>query len=113
MLLLAGRWRLAAGTLSETRLLAGRWRLAAGDSPSVFAAGADEALGVDGGHAAGAGRGHRLAVGRIGGVACREDAGHAGLGGARGDLDVADVVGLELAPEELRVGVMADGDEEA
>src|SRR5205809_4310600 len=73
----------------------------------------EEALRVDRGHAARAGGGHRLAVARVLHVAAGEDAGEARLRRARPGHDVAALVHLELACEELRVGLVADGDEEA
>src|SRR5438093_3056295 len=73
----------------------------------------EEPLRVDRGHAARAGCGHRLAVARVLHVAAGKDAGHARLGGARPGDEVAALVHLELAREELRVGLVADRDEEA
>ena len=68
----------------------------------------EEALGVEGGGAAGAGRGDRLAVGVVDDVARGEDAGQVGPGGGRIDLEVALVVQVELALEELGARVVAD-----
>src|SRR5712664_1719702 len=53
---------------------------------SVDALGGEPALGVDGGHAAGAGGGDGLAIDRVGRVARGEHAGDAGLGRSRLDL---------------------------
>src|SRR4051812_5573581 len=65
-------------------------------------AGAEEPLGVDGGHAARASGSDGLAVDRIGRVAGGEDAVDAGARGARLHLEIADRVHLELPLEELR-----------
>src|SRR5207253_1267263 len=46
------------------------------------------ALGLEGGHAAGARGRHGLAIGEVGDIAGREDAGHGRLGGAGQHLDV-------------------------
>src|SRR5207249_3179667 len=73
----------------------------------------EEPLRVDRGHAARAGGGHRLAVARVLDVAAGEDAGDVGLRRPWPGHDVAALVHLELAREELRVGLVADGDEEA
>ncbi len=73
----------------------------------------EEALGVDGGHAAGAGGGDRLAVDVVGDVAAGEDARDLGGGRARLHLQVAGGVHVEQAPEQLGVRLVADGDEEA
>ena len=56
-----------------------------------------EPLRVDGGHAAAAGGGDRLAVAVVGHVARGEDAGHARGGGAVAGEQVAVLVHLELA----------------
>src|SRR5206468_3163758 len=73
----------------------------------------EEPLGVDRGHAARAGRRHRLAVARVLDVAAGEDAEHARLRRPWPGPDVAALVHLELAREEPRVGLVADGDEDA
>src|SRR3984957_5864141 len=71
----------------------------------------EPAFGVDGGHAAGAGRGDCLAVDAVDDVAAGEDAVDVGVGRARFHLDVADLVHLELALEQRAVGIVADCDE--
>src|SRR5206468_2807902 len=74
----------------------------------------EPALGVQGGHAAGAGGGDGLAVVVVGDVAGGEDAFDAGPGAGRlRPDDVALVVDLELAAEEGGVGGVADGQEDA
>ena len=70
--------------------------------------GGEEALGVEGGGAAGAGGGDRLAVGVVDDVAGAEDTGEVGPGGGGVDLQVALVVQVELALEELGARVVAD-----
>src|SRR5690606_1762455 len=71
-------------------------------------------LGVQGSHAAETGRGDGLAVDVVGDVAGREHARHTGLRGhARGaglDAHVA-VLHVQLAGEDVRVGLVAYGDE--
>src|SRR5690606_22540108 len=64
----------------------------------------EPALGVDGGHAAGAGGGDGLAVDVVLRVAAGEDAGDVGVGRARARLDVAGLVHVEPAAEDGRVG---------
>src|SRR5574338_447620 len=61
------------------------------------------ALAVDGRHAAGAGRRHRLAVGGIHRVAAREDARDPCARAAGLDLQVADLVEVELPAEQVGV----------
>src|SRR5688500_20359315 len=73
----------------------------------------EEALGVDGRHAAAAGGRDRLAVGRVLHVAGREHAGDSRGGRARLGDEVASLVHLELALEEPRVWLVAVGDEHA
>src|SRR5947209_23424 len=68
------------------------------------------ALGVDGGHAAGAGGGDGLAVGPVLDVAGGEDALHVQVGTPVGQ-QVRRVVHGQLAHEQVGVGVVADGDE--
>ena len=75
--------------------------------------GGEEALGVESGGAAGAGRGDGLAVGVVDDVTGAEDTGQVGPGRGRLDLQVALVVQVELALEELRARVVADRDEQA
>src|SRR5690242_15654336 len=75
--------------------------------------GLEPALGVDGGHAAGAGRGHGLAVRRVRDVARREHAGHARARAAGFYGQVAARVHRQLPGEERRVRLMADRDEHA
>ena len=71
------------------------------------------ALGVEGGHTARAGGRDGLAVRLVAGVAAPEDALHIGVGrpGARGD-DVAFLVEVDLAGEDVGVGLVANGQEE-
>src|SRR5688500_16675517 len=73
----------------------------------------EPALGLDGGHAAGAGRGDGLPVVAVLHIAAGEDALDVGARGARLRLEVAGLVRLQDALEELGVGRVADGDEEA
>src|SRR5450755_1653977 len=105
-----------------------RWparRMASAAKPGIIAGAAispgpsgllEETLGVEGGHAAGAGAGDRLPVDVILDVAGGKDAGHAGHGReaveAAPAQDVA-VAHFELAPEDVGVGRMSDGDEAA
>ena len=70
-------------------------------------------LGVEGAHAAGAGGGDRLAVGVVDDVADGEDAGQVGPGRAGLGDDVAVLVGVDLALDDLRAGDVADRDEGA
>ncbi len=70
------------------------------------------ALGVEGGGTAGSGGGDGLAVGVVDHVARTEDTGEVGPGGGRVDAEVALVVELQLALEELRARVVAHGDEQ-
>ena len=70
------------------------------------------ALGLQGCGAAGAGGGDGLAVGVVDQVAGGEDAGQVGRRGAGLDQDVALVVELDLALEQLRARVVADRDEQ-
>src|SRR5262247_2893130 len=74
--------------------------------------GLEVALGLERGHAAAAGRRHRLSKREVLDVARREDARYAGLRAPRLDLDVAVRQQLDLAAEDLRVGLMTDRDEE-
>src|SRR3712207_7846896 len=69
------------------------------------------ALGVDRRCGAGAGRGDRLAVDVVDHVTAGEDALDVGPRGGVLDLDVALVVELELADEELAARVVPDRDE--
>src|SRR6266849_5741153 len=57
------------------------------------------ALGLEGGHAAGARGRHGLAIGEVGDVAGREYTGHGGLGRARQDLDVLVRAEVDLSLE--------------
>src|SRR3954462_2278664 len=83
-----------------------------GDSGRRFELGfGEELLGVEGGHAAGAGGGDRLAVDLVHAVAAGEDARDVGAGGAGLDFYVAAGVELELSLEQLGRGRVADGDE--
>src|SRR6476469_4720319 len=74
---------------------------------------AEEALGVERPHAAGAGGGHGLAVGPVDDVADREDAAEVGPGRAGLGEDVSVLVGLDLAGRDLRARGVADRDEGA
>ncbi|TKS60846.1 MAG: hypothetical protein EWM73_03046 [Nitrospira sp.] len=74
--------------------------------------GLEVALGFERGHAARARGGHGLAVGEVGDVAGREDAGHGGLRAPRRDLDVFVRVQVDLPLEDGRIGLVPDGDEE-
>src|SRR3954471_1573313 len=69
------------------------------------------ALGVEGGGGAGAGRGDGLAVDVVDDVAAGEHAVDVGARGRVLDGDVAGVVELELAGEQLAARVVADRDE--
>src|SRR3954463_5522778 len=71
-----------------------------------------EALRVEGGHAARSRRRDRLAVGPVLHISCGEHAGDVGLGGARLRDQVAAPVVVELVEEELGVRVVADRDEQ-
>src|SRR5512133_3625168 len=83
-----------------------------GRGPGVVAVGLQPALGVDRGRAAGAGGGHRLPVGVVDDVAGREHAVDAGRGRGRvGRDDVAGLVELDLATEQVGVRGVADGHE--
>ena len=78
-----------------------------------MATGLDPALGLDRGHATGPGRGHGLAEHVVGDIARREHSldrceRRAGVG----EHHVAVLVQVDLALEQLRVGVVADGDEQ-
>src|SRR4051794_26889070 len=64
-------------------------------------------------HAAGTGGGHGLAVDAVLHVAGGEDAGQGGPGAARLGHDIALRIHPDLAAEQRRGGVMADGDEDA
>src|SRR5437879_4529019 len=70
------------------------------------------ALRLEGGHAAGARGRHGLAIGEVGDIAGREDAGHGRLGGARQHLDVVVRVEVDLSLEDRRVRKMPDRHEE-
>ncbi len=70
-------------------------------------------LGVERGGAARAGGRDRLAVGVVDEVAGGEDAGHVGARRAAVDEDVAGLVGVHDALDELVARVVPDGDEEA
>lgn len=54
-----------------------------------------------------------LTVAGIGAVACGEDTLHIGVGSGSGHLDVALLIEVDLAAEDLSVGTMADAEEEA
>src|SRR5439155_4165760 len=71
------------------------------------------ALGLERGHAAGAGGGHRLAVDVILDVSGGEDTGHRRLRRPRDDLDVVVGQEVELAAKDLGVRTMPDRDKEA
>src|SRR6476469_705659 len=73
----------------------------------------EPALGVDGRGRAGAGRGDGLAVDVVDDVAAGEDAVDVGAGARVLDLDVARVVELELAGEQLAARVVPDRHEQA
>ena len=68
-------------------------------------------LGVEGAHAAGPGGGDRLAVGAVDDVADGEDAGEVGPGRAALGEDVAVLVGVDLAGDDLRFRDVPDRDE--
>ena len=70
-------------------------------------------LGVERATAAGAGGGDRLPVGEVDQVADGEDAGEVGLRARLVDLDVAVVVQVDLALDQLRARGVADRDEGA
>src|SRR4051812_30605303 len=70
------------------------------------------AFGVDGRGGAGAGRGDGLAVDVVDDVTAGEDAVDGGARRRVLDLDVAGVVELELAGEQLAARVVADGHED-
>ena len=70
-------------------------------------------LGVERGHAAGAGGGDRLAVDFVHHVAAGEHALDAGPRRARLDPDIAVAIEVELALEQLGRRLVADGDERA
>ena len=74
--------------------------------------GREHALGVERGHRAGAGGGHRLAVCVVDDVTRGEDAGDVRPGRSWLDDEVPRRVVLELVEEEARVGIVADRDEE-
>jgi len=84
---------------------------ARGGAPGLLIEGGEVAFGVDGGGAAHAGSGHRLAVDLVGAIAGDEDTGNVGLS-AFGRNDVAGVIHGDDAFEELRIGNVANGDEE-
>ena len=73
-------------------------------------------FGIQGGHAAGAGRGHCLAVDMVGYVACSKHAGYAGRRGIAFSsalyLEIA-VVPFKLAIENRGIGFVSDCDEHA
>ena len=71
------------------------------------------ALGVEGGRAAAAGGGDGLAVGVVDQVAAGEDARQVGQRRAALHQDVALVVEVDLALDQLAARVVADGDEQA
>ena len=71
------------------------------------------ALGVEGRRAAGAGRGDRLPVVVVDQVAAGEDAREVGAGRGLLDEDVAVLVEVDLAGQQLGAGVVTDRDEEA
>src|SRR5262245_9671034 len=73
---------------------------------------AQEALGIDGRHAAAAGGGDRLAIAVVLHVACREHPGDAGLGRLVLRQQVAVLVHLETAAEEGGVRLVANGHED-
>src|SRR4051794_24349295 len=85
-----------------------------GRGPSSLVEGLGQpALGVDGRRRAGAGRGDGLAVDVVDDVTAGEDAVDVGTRRRVLHLEVAGVVELELAGEELAAGVVADRDEHA
>src|SRR5579863_3134847 len=71
-----------------------------------------ELFGIEGGHATGAGSGYGLAVAVVLHVAGNKDAGNGSQGAVFG-YQVAVGVHIELTFEDRRVGVVADGDEDA
>src|SRR3954449_10740354 len=108
-----------AASASETGVLdqvalgrAGHRGLGLGGGGSRVVELGDVAFGVEGRRTAGAGSGDRLAVMVVDEVAAGEDAGQ--VRGRRGVCDerVALVVEIDLALDQLRAGVVPDGDEQ-
>src|SRR3954470_3976425 len=84
-------------------------------SPLSFLVGFEPPFGIECSHATRAGGGDGLAVGVVLDVAAGEDALDVGGGGALGQAgdEVAGVLHRELALEQVGVGEVPDGDEEA
>src|SRR5688500_552358 len=72
----------------------------------------EPALGVDARGRTGAGGGDGLPVDVVDDVAAGEDTRDVGAGGGVLDLDVAGLVQLQLAGEQLAPRIVADGDEQ-
>src|SRR6476469_2881556 len=72
-----------------------------------------KAFGVERGHAAGTGSGHRLAIDFVHHVAAREHTGHTGSRRAGFDADIAVAVEFDMALEDIGRRVVADRDEGA
>src|SRR5580692_9945534 len=111
-------WGLALTSVQRVRRRAAQgplagFSLARASASAVRVVQGHPALGVEGGHAAAAGGGDGLPVGEVLHVAAREDAGNAGVRRTRPGLQVAVVVHLELAGEQIGVRRMADRHEEA
>src|SRR3546814_16520269 len=65
------------------------------------------------GHAAGAGRRHRLAIDFVHHITACEHAGDRGARAARFDLDITVRIEIEVPPEQFGRGMMAERDEPA
>src|SRR6185295_14288176 len=83
-----------------------------GEDLEVMATCFQETLGVDGGHAAGAGSSHGLAVRRVLDIAGGEDAWHT-CGRSLCCTDIPLGVHVQLAAEEMSVGTVPDRDKDA
>src|SRR5581483_12511745 len=111
--LLAQTARRVAHPRSVSDEVCGRAPAATGPRRRSAGLGLEPAFGVDGRRAPRTGCGDCLAVGVVLDVAAGEDAGDVGVGGlALGD-EVAGVLHVEPALEEVGVGDVADGDEQA
>src|SRR5918997_7135322 len=97
----------SAGRAGEQRLVLGQQHVAAG----VVQVG-QVALRVQRPRAPGPGGGDRLPVGVVDQVATGEHAGQVGPGGLAVGDDVALAVQVDLAVDQLRAGVVTDGDEQ-
>ena len=69
-------------------------------------------LGVDGSHAASAGRGNRLAIFRVSNVAAGKNTFHIRAGRLRLGQNVPDRIQIKLALKQIRVRLVANGDEQ-